>query len=67
MWNLISPDGFFEGTEPWSLDWFQGLFDDELERNSLEQLHFADALVFGRAAYEGWPHIGRPQPARSPI
>ena len=23
MWNLISLDGFFEGTEPWSLDWFQ--------------------------------------------
>jgi hypothetical protein len=20
MWNLISLDGFFEGTEPWSLD-----------------------------------------------
>jgi dihydrofolate reductase len=53
MWNLISPDGFFEGTEPWSLDWFQGLFDDELEQHSLEQLHSADALVFGRATYEG--------------
>jgi dihydrofolate reductase len=53
MWNLISLDGFFEGTEPWSLDWFQSLFDDELQQHSLEQLHSAGALVFGRATYEG--------------
>jgi dihydrofolate reductase len=53
MWNLISLDGFFEGTEPWSLDWFQSLFDDELQQVALEQLHSADALVFGRATYEG--------------
>jgi dihydrofolate reductase len=59
MWNLISLDGFFEGTEPWSLDWFQSLFDDELQQHVLEQLHAAAALVFGRATYEGmaayWP------------
>ncbi len=53
MWNLISLDGFFEGTEPWSLDWFQSLFDGELEQHALEQLHSAGALVFGRATYEG--------------
>jgi dihydrofolate reductase len=53
MWNLISLDGFFEGTEPWSLDWFQSLFDDELQQVALEQLHSAGALVFGRATYEG--------------
>jgi dihydrofolate reductase len=53
MWNLISLDGFFEGTEPWSLDWFQSLFDGELEQYALEQLHSAGALVFGRATYEG--------------
>jgi dihydrofolate reductase len=53
MWNLISLDGFFEGTEPWSLDWFQSLFNGELEQYALEQLHSAGALVFGRATYEG--------------
>ena len=53
MWNLISLDGFFEGTEPWSLDWFESLFDDELQQHSLEQLRVADALVFGRTTYEG--------------
>lgn len=55
MWNLVSLDGFFEGTEPWSLDWFQTLFEDgdELMEHSIEQLRSADALVFGRATYDG--------------
>jgi dihydrofolate reductase len=53
MWNLISLDGFFEGPEPWSLNWFRSLFDDEMRQYSLEQLRSADMLVFGRFTYEG--------------
>jgi len=52
MWNLITLDGFFEGTESWALDFHRYAYDDELERISLEQLGGADALLFGRVTYE---------------
>lgn len=59
VWNLISLDGFFEGAQPWELDWHEYVWGDELERISLEQLGSADLLLFGRATYEGmaahWP------------
>lgn len=61
MWNLISLDGFFEGVEPWSLDWFQSLFDDDLQEYSLEQLRSTDALVFGRRTYEGMAAYWAPE------
>jgi dihydrofolate reductase len=53
MWNLISLDGFFEGTTPWSIDWFQTIWNDEQQRHALEQLRTASMLLFGRATYEG--------------
>jgi dihydrofolate reductase len=59
MWNLVTLDGFFEGTKPWDLDFHQYVWGDELEQLSIEQLKSADTLVFGRATYEGmarhWP------------
>ena len=59
MWNLMTLDGYFEGTEPWDLDWHNEVWGDELERFSLEQLESADVLVFGRVTYQGmaayWP------------
>src|SRR5512141_1221860 len=59
MWNLVTLDGFFEGTKPWDLDWHEYVWGDELERISIEQLKSADTLVFGRATYQGmaayWP------------
>ena len=59
MWNLITLDGYFEGPSPWDLDWHNAVWDDELERFSLEQLASADVLIFGRATYQGmaayWP------------
>lgn len=61
MWNLISLDGFFEGDEPWSLDWFRSLFDDELQQHSLEQLRATDMLVFGRRTYEGMAAYWSPE------
>jgi len=59
QWNMVSLDGYFEGAMSWQIDWFQPLFNDELERFSVEQLRRADALLFGRTTYEGmaayWP------------
>ena len=53
MWNLITLDGFFEGTEPWSLAFHETIYGDELERLSIDQLDAADALLFGRRTWEG--------------
>ena len=53
MWNLMTLDGYFEGPEPWDLDWHNEVWGEELERFSLEQLASADVLVFGRVTYQG--------------
>lgn len=53
MWNLITLDGYFEGEKSWDLPWHEGLWGEELERFSLEQLQSTDMLVFGRVTYEG--------------
>jgi dihydrofolate reductase len=53
MWNLISLDGFFEGTKSWKLDWHQTVWGPELEALSIQQLSSADRLLFGRITYEG--------------
>lgn len=51
VWNLITLDGFFEGKNEWDLDWHP--WGDELEALSLEQLHSAGGLLFGRKTYLG--------------
>lgn len=53
MWNMVTLDGFFEGPNPWEIDWHNDVWGDELERLSLEQLRGADTLLFGRKTYEG--------------
>lgn len=53
LWNLVTLDGFFEGSEPWSLDWHELVWGEELERFSLDQAETADLLVFGRRTWEG--------------
>lgn len=53
MWNVISLDGYFEGSKPWDLDFHQTVWGKELEEYSIEQLETADMLVFGRNTYEG--------------
>ncbi|MBL0224209.1 MAG: dihydrofolate reductase [Geobacteraceae bacterium] len=53
MWNLITIDGYFEGTKHWDLPWHEQVWGEELERFSLEQLESADVLLFGRVTYEG--------------
>ena len=54
MWNMVTLDGCFEGPKPWDIDWHEYAWGDELERLSIEQTGSADALLFGRATYEGF-------------
>lgn len=53
MWNLITLDGMFEGSQPWDLDFHEYAWGDELERFSVEQAAEVEGLVFGRRTYEG--------------
>jgi dihydrofolate reductase len=53
MWNIITLDGYFEGEKSWDLDFHETIWGQELETLSLEQLHSASHLVFGRKTYEG--------------
>jgi dihydrofolate reductase len=53
MWNMVTLDGFFEGTKSWDLDWHIDVWGDELEKFSLDQLKTAGMLLFGRITYQG--------------
>ncbi|WP_407427910.1 dihydrofolate reductase family protein [Arcticibacter sp.] len=53
MWNIITLDGYFEGTKSWDLPFHETVWGPELERLSIEQLNSADYLVFGRVTFEG--------------
>lgn len=53
MWNIITLDGYFEGTKNWDLPFHETVWGPELERLSIEQLNSADCLVFGRVTFEG--------------
>jgi len=53
LWNLVTLDGFFEGSRSWDLDFHKLAWGEELERISIEQLRSADALLFGRITYQG--------------
>ena len=53
MWNVMTLDGYFEGKQNWDLSFHEVIWGPELEKLSLEQLHSADYLVFGRVTYEG--------------
>jgi dihydrofolate reductase len=53
QWHLISLDGYFEGAKKWDLQWHNFVWDQELEKFSIEQLRSAGMLLFGRVTYEG--------------
>lgn len=53
MWNIITLDGYFEGDRNWDLSFHEKIWGEELEELSIQQLHSADYLVFGRVTYEG--------------
>ena len=59
MWNMVTLDGFFEGTQPWDIDFHSTGWGEELQRFSSEQMSAADLVLFGRLTYEGmakyWP------------
>ncbi|MBM7044560.1 MULTISPECIES: dihydrofolate reductase family protein [Rhizobium] len=59
VWNLMTLDGYFEGTKPWDLDFHMLAWGDELERYATELGREGDLLIFGRKTYEGmaayWP------------
>jgi dihydrofolate reductase len=53
MWNVVTIDGYFEGTQNWDLSFHNTVWGEDLEKLSIEQLRSADYLVFGRVTYEG--------------
>ena len=59
MWNMVTLNGYFEGTQPWAIEFHSRGWGEELEQLSLEQLNSADLLLFGRVTYQGmaeyWP------------
>lgn len=52
-WNVMTLDGYFEGDEPFSLDFHTLVWGPELEALSIQQLQEAGLLLFGRKTYEG--------------
>jgi dihydrofolate reductase len=59
VWNLMTLDGYFEGTKPWDLDFHNLAWGEDLARYAQEFGREGDLLVFGRKTYEGmaayWP------------
>ena len=53
MWNMVTLDGYFEGSRPWDIDWHNYSWGEELERFSTEQSKSVGTLLFGRVTYEG--------------
>jgi dihydrofolate reductase len=53
MWNVITLDGFFEGSKPWDLDFHQTVWGKELEDFTTEQLESADMVIYGTKTYMG--------------
>ncbi|ACM25415.1 dihydrofolate reductase [Agrobacterium rhizogenes] len=53
VWNLMTLDGYFEGTKPWDLDFHMLAWGDELERYATDLGREGDLLIFGRKTYEG--------------
>jgi len=53
IWNLMTLDGYFEGTQAWDLDFHNRVWGEELEAFSLAQAEEIDTLLFGRRTYEG--------------
>ena len=58
-WNVMTLDGYFEGPEPWSIDFHSLVFGKDLQELSDEQLAEAGLILFGRKTYQGmaqyWP------------
>jgi len=59
VWNLMTLDGYFEGTKPWDIEFHNLAWGPELEKYAEQFGEEGDLLVFGRKTYEGmaayWP------------
>lgn len=55
MWNLMTLDGFVEGPNR-DISWHSDVWGEELEQLSIEQLHAAGGLIFGRVTYQLMAH-----------
>lgn len=53
VWNMMTLDGYFEGSKPWEIDWHDYGWGEELKRFSLDQMQEVGTLLFGRKTYEG--------------
>ncbi len=53
VWNLMTLDGYFEGTKPWDIEFHNLAWGPELETYSEQFGTEGDLLVFGRKTYEG--------------
>jgi dihydrofolate reductase len=53
VWNMMTLDGYFEGTKPWDIDFHEYGWGPELERFSLEQTKEVGTPLFGRRTYDG--------------
>jgi dihydrofolate reductase len=53
VWNLMTLDGYFEGTKAWDIDFHHLAWGPELEAYSEQFGEEGDLLVFGRKTYEG--------------
>lgn len=49
--NMVSLDGFFEGSSKWDLSWHN--VDSEFNEFAIAQLNEIGTLLFGRVTYEG--------------
>jgi len=52
-WNVVTLDGYFEGAEPWAIDFHQLVWGKDLQELSESQLADAGLLLFGRKTYVG--------------
>lgn len=59
VWNLMTLDGYFEGTKPWDIDFHNLVWGPELQKYAEAFGEEGDLLVFGRKTYKGmadyWP------------
>lgn len=53
IWDMMTLDGFFEGSSPWSLEFHSLVWGDELGNYSVQQLDEVGTLLFGRRTFEG--------------
>lgn len=66
-WNVMTLDGYFEGAQPWAIEFHNLVWGPELQELSASQLKEAGLLLFGRKTYQGmasyWSGSAEPEAA----